>query len=176
MKKDNIKNIIKVDDKNQIQENIDKTEEENDNNINYSENDFIRQTNITLVEEPKCNGFDSKASVVANIENNGNISISKNGGAIMITPGNAKYLYSVSKLACDSVELYYITEDKELYLVSQEKLFSGKDVVATKVTESKVVEFLGTEVKETDNGYDRYLKVLLTNGEIEYINYLTTLK
>ena len=199
MKKDNIKNIIiclllvvilillvfifvdykdeyssnKVDNNSQNIENVEKIEEESskDNDVNYNQNDFIRQTNITLVEEPKCSGIDGKGSLVANIESNGNISISQNGGAIMVTPGNAKYLYSVTKLACDSVELYYITSNNELYLVSQDKVYLGLDVVATKVTESSVVEFLGTEVKENKS----YIKVLLSNGEVEYINYLTTL-
>lgn len=148
---------------------------QNDNNAEtYDESDFIRQTNIILVDEPNCTG--NSSSLVANIEDDGNISVSQNGGAILITPGNAKYLYRVGKLTCDAVDLYYITEDNNLYKVENNKLTSGIDQVAVKVTESKVVEFLGTEVKEVADGYEYFVKVLLENNEVEYINYLTTVK
>lgn len=164
---------------NQSKENInngvnkeeDITTEENDTN-SYNENDFIRQTNITLVDEPNCNG--NSISLVANIEEDGNISISQSGGASIVTPGNAKYLYKVGKLACDAVSLYYITSDNELYVLDNPR--SDMDQTATKVIEDEVVEFLGTETKEVEDGYNHYLKVLLSSGEVEYINYLTTVK
>lgn len=164
---------------NQNQENInngvnkeeDITTEENDTN-KYNESDFIRQTNITLVDEPNCTG--NSSSLVANIEEDGNISISQSGGSILVTPGNAKYLYKVGKLACDAVSLYYITSDNELYILDNPR--SDIDQTATKVIEDEVVEFLGTETKEVEDGYNHYLKVLLSSGEVEYINYLTTIK
>lgn len=142
------------------------------NNIKYNESDFIRQTNITLVDEPNCNG--NSSSLVANIEEDGNISISQSGGASIVTPGNAKYLYKVDKLACDAVSLYYITSDNELYVLDNPR--SDIDQTATKVIEDEVVEFLGTETKEVKDGYNHYLKVLLSSGEVEYINYLTAVK
>ena len=181
--KDNIVNG----DNNQGQENVDsdfnieEDDEDNDieikedNNLNkYTENDFIRETQVTLIEEPLCSGNGS--SLIATIESDGNISVSRAGSATLITPGNAKYLYRVEKIVCDSVDLYYITDNGKLYLVSQGQLNSGKDEVAVKVTESNAVEFLGTELKETEEGYNYYLKVLLKNGNVEYIKYLTTLK
>ena len=148
-----------------------------ENNSNYSEQDFIRDIKVTLIDEPNCTGGDANSSLIASIDNDGNLSISRSGGAILITPGNAKYLYPVGRLACDVVDLYYITEDNKLYLVENNKLISGIDQVATKVTDSEVVEFLGlSETVETNEEYDRYFKVLLKNGEIEKIKYFSTLK
>ena len=148
-----------------------------ENNSNYSEKDFIRDIKVTLIDEPNCTGGDANSSLIASIDSDGNLSISRSGGAILITPGNAKYLYREGKFACDAVDLYYITEDNKLYLVENNKLISGIDQVATKVTDSEVVEFLGlSESVETKEGYDHYFRVLLKNGEVEKIKYFSTLK
>ena len=152
------------DNKNELSnENINK---ENNNEI-IDESNFIRETRITLVDEPNCTGNGS--SLIANIEPNGNISISQNMGAVGIEVGNAKYLYRVGIIACDRIKLYYITEDKGLYVVDQpsaEKL----NQKGTKVSSSKIIEFLGEEHREDGS----YLKVLSENKTIEYIKYYTT--
>lgn len=152
------------DNKNELSnENINK---ENNNEI-IDESNFIRETRITLVDEPNCTG--NVSSLIANIEPNGNISISQNMGAVGIEVGNAKYLYRVGIIACDRIKLYYITEDKGLYVVDQpsaEKL----NQKGTKVSSSKIIEFLGEEHREDGS----YLKVLSENKTIEYIKYFTT--
>ena len=146
--------------------------EENNQTIIDDENNFIRQTHINLVDEPNCTG--NLSSLVANIEDDGNISISQNGGASIVTPGNAKCLFRVGKLACDVVSLYYITNDNELYVLDNPR--ADKDQTATKVIDDEVIEFLGIETKEVEDGYDNYLKVLLKDNTIKYINYMTTVK
>lgn len=146
--------------------------EENSQTIIDDENSFIRQTEVVLVDEPNCTG--NSSSLVASIEDNGNISISQNGGSSIVTPGDAKYLFRVGKLACDVVSLYYITNDNELYLLDNPK--ADKEQTATRVIDDEVIEFLGTETKEVEDGYNHYIKVLLKNGNIEYVNYMTTVK
>ena len=146
--------------------------EENSQTIIDDENSFIRQVEVVLVDEPNCTG--NSSSLVASIEDNGNISISQNGGASIVTPGNAKYLFRVGKLACDVVSLYYITNDNELYLLDNPR--ADNDQTATRVIDDEVIEFLGTETKEVEDGYNHYIKVLLKNGNIEYVNYMTTVK
>ena len=143
-----------------------------ENNTQYDESFFIRQTQIELVDEPNCTG--NSSSLIASIEDNGNISISQNGGSSIVAPGNAKYLFRVGKLACDMVSLYYITNDNELYVL--ENPSSDIEQTAIKVIDAEVVEFLGTETKEVEDGYDYYLKVLLKNSNVEYINYMSTVK
>lgn len=162
-----------TDSKNNINEN-DKTSGIVSDEVQYTENDFIRKTEVVLVEEPACTGIGS--SLVASINEDGYISISQSGGAVLVNPGKAKYLFNVGKLACDIVELYFITENNELYKVVNEDIHSGKDIEATKVTESKVVEFLGTDVSEMEDGYSSYIKVLLEDESVEHIEYLKTVK
>lgn len=162
-----------TDSKNNINEN-DKTSGIVSDEVQYTENDFIRKTEVVLVEEPACTGNGS--SLVASINEDGYISISQSGGAVLVNPGKAKYLLNVGKLACDIVELYFITENNELYKVVNEDIHSGKDIEATKVTESKVVEFLGTDVSEMEDGYSSYIKVLLEDESVEHIEYLKTVK
>ena len=140
----------------------------------YTEDDFIRKTEVILVEEPACGGNGS--SLIASINEDGYISISQSGGAVLVNPGKAKYLFNVGKLACDVVELYFITENNELYKVVNEDIHSGRDIEATKVTDSTVIEFLGTDVSEMEDGYSSSIKVLLEDGSIEYIEYLKTVK
>lgn len=143
-----------------------------DDNTKYDESSFIRQTQINLIEEPNCTG--NSSSLIASIEEDGNISIIQNGGSSIVTPGNAKYLFRVGKLACDVVSLYYITNDNELYVLDNPK--SDVDQTATKVIDAEVIEFLGTEIKEVEDGYNNYLKVLLKDNTVKYINYMTTVK
>ena len=143
-----------------------------DDNTKYDESSFIRQTQINLIEEPNCTG--NSSSLIASIEEDGNISIIQNGGSSIVTPGNAKYLFRVGKLACDVVSLYYITNDNELYVLDNPK--SDVDQTATKIIDAEVIEFLGTEIKEVEDGYNNYLKVLLKDNTVKYINYMTTVK
>lgn len=152
--------------------NISNDDYNDDNNTKYDESSFIRQRQIILVEEPNCTG--NSSSLIATIYKNGNIFISQNGGASIVTPGNAKYLFRVGKLACDVVSLYYITDDNELYVLDNPK--SDVDQTATKVIDAEVIEFLGTEIKEVEDGYNNYLKVLLKDNTVKYINYMTTVK
>lgn len=133
-------------------------------NENIDSSNFVRQTRIILVNEPMCTGKDTP--LVASIESNGNISISQNGESVEIEAGNAKYLYRVGRIACDSVTLYYITEEKELYVIEYPNSTTINQKT-TKVIEKKVIEFLGDE--HNDSG--GYLKVLLESGEIEYIEF-----
>ena len=137
-----------------------------DNKID--ETSFIRDTRVVLVEEPNCTGQHS-TSLIANIEPNGNISIAQDRGAAEIKVGNAKYLYKVGILACDNVKLYYITGDKELYVIDRPSS-TALNQKGTKVIESKIVEFLGTEGRNDGS----YLKVLNDNGKIEYVKYFTS--
>lgn len=147
---------------NNSQENIDNSEDVVD------ETSYIRNTKVVLVEEPNCTGQHS-TSLIANIEPNGNISIAQDRGAAEIVVGNAKYLYRVGILACDNVKLYYITGDNELYVIDRPSS-TALNQEGTKVTDSKILEFLGTEAKDGDV----YLKVLNSNKKIEYIKYFTS--
>ena len=152
-------------DNNEINENINDNNIEN-NNEEINESNFIRETRITLVEEPACTG--NSSPLIANIESDGNISISQNKGAEKIEVGNAKYLYGVGIIACDNIRLYYITEDKGLYVVDHPS--AGKpNQKGTKVSSSKIIEFLGVEARDDGS----YLKVLTENKNIEYIKYFT---
>lgn len=162
----NTVNNLENNNTNNNQEDIVTDKENNDSTVSYSEDDFIRQTKVTLVEEPACTG--NASSLTASIEQDGNIAISQGGGAVIIEPGNAKYLYQVGVIACDSVILYYITEDNDLYVIDNPDARTPNQK-ATKVFEKKVTEFLGTEVDEEGGN----LKVLLDNGEVEYIRYFT---
>lgn len=137
-----------------------------DNKID--ETSFIRATRVVLVEEPNCTGQHS-TSLIANIEPNGNISIAQDSAAAEIKVGNAKYLYKVGILACDNVKLYYITGDKELYVIDRPSS-TVSNQKGTKVSDSKIVEFLGTEGRNDGS----YLKVLNDNGKIEYVKYFTS--
>ena len=132
--------------------------------VNIDEALFIRKTRITLIDESNCTWYSSP--LVANIEPSGSISIGQGGGAVGIYVNNAKYLYKVSLVPCDTFKLYFITEDKELYVVDNSNYFAGK---ATKVTESNIIEFLGEEHKDDGS----YLKVLTKNKTIEYIKYFS---
>lgn len=148
-----------------IKTNNDDNETDN-NEEKYDEASFIRENSITLVDEPNCTG--NSSPLVAAIESNGNISIGQNRGAVEIEVGNAKYLYSVGLLTCDNFKLYYITEDKELYVIDNPNS-TTLNQKSSKATESKIIEFLGIEDK-TDG---RYLKLLNDNRKIEYIKYFT---
>ncbi len=150
----------------QSQNTTSNTQNQSQNN-NIDESTFVRDTRVTLIDDPNCTGQHS-TPLIANIEPDGNISIAQDGGAAVIKVGNAKYLYRVSVLACNNVKLYYITEDKELYVIDGPSS-TLLDQKGTKVTESKIIEFLGTEGREDG----AYLKVLNENGTTEYIKYFT---
>ncbi len=154
---------VKVDtnNENEVSNNTDVDVSKNDNILHQN---YIRETRVTLIEEPNCTGVGS--SVIATIEKNGNISIAKDRGAMEIEANNAKYLYKVGILACDNVKLYYITEDNDLYLIDNPNSYDLNQQ-SIKVSENKVTEFLGTESKSDG----AYLKVLLKNGSVEYIKY-----
>lgn len=146
----------------------DTTANNNDNqqsqNNNVSESDYIRQTSVVLVEEPGCTGHST--SLTAEINSDKNIGIAQDKVAEEIIVGNAKYLYKVGILACDAVKLYYITEDNGLYVVDHPNT-GNPNQKGTKVTSSKIVEFLGEESR--DDG--AYLKVLTESKNIEYIKF-----
>ena len=147
-------------------EKFDENINEENNNEKIDESNFLRETRITLVDEPNCTG--NSSPLIANIESNGNISISQSKGAEVIEVGNAKYLYRVGIISCDNVRLYYITEDRGLYVVDHPS--AGKqNQKGTKVSSNKIIEFLGEEHREDGS----YLKVLTENKTIEYIKYFT---
>lgn len=134
---------------------------------NYSQSDFHRDTYLKLIDAQACYGMSSDADLIARIENGGNISLSQNLGAILLEGTNAKYLYVVRKIAVDNVDLYYITNNNELYVIKNPNA-SNYNQAKQKVTNKKVVEFLG--IDERNNG--EYLKVLCQDGSVEYILYL----
>lgn len=139
----------------------------NTNNKSYSESDYYRYTKLTLIDGVLCYGYQThEEDLIAQIENN-DISLSQGMGAVQIKNANAKYLYSVAKYAADVVDLYFITNNNELYVIYNP---NANDINQNKVkvTNSSVAEFLGTETK--DNG--QYIKVLLTDGSTEDILYL----
>ena len=158
-----VSNNTDVDDNSNITDGLE-VDEDASKNDNILQQNYIRETRVTLIEEPNCTGIGS--SVIATIETNGNISIAKDRGAMEIEANNAKYLYKVGILACDNVKLYYITEDNDLYLIDNPNSYDLNQQ-SIKVSENKVTEFLGTESKSDG----AYLKVLLKNGSVEYIKY-----
>lgn len=164
--KENNSNDVNLSNKDKNKNTQNDEDKSNNNDEKIDESNYIRQTKVTLIDEPNCTGNSSPR--VATIEADGKISISQNGGAGTIETRNAKYLYSVGILACDRFKLYYITEDNNLYVIDNPDA-STSNQKAVKATESKVIEFLGTEVKDSSS----YLKVLLENKNIEYIKYLS---
>ena len=134
---------------------------------NYKQSDFHRKTRLKLIDAQLCYGMSSDADLIASIEKGGNISLSQNLGAVLLEGTNAKYLYAVSKIAADNVDLYYITNNNDLYVIKNPNANSYNQA-RTKVINKKVVEFLGTE--ERNNG--EYLKVLCQDGSVEYILFL----
>lgn len=149
-----------------VTNNID-NQQSQDNNVTKS--DYIRQTSVVLVEEPNCTGLHS-TSLTAKINSNKNIVIEQDKVAQEISVGNAKYLYKIGIIACDNVRLYYITEDNDLYVVDRPNAENSSQK-GTKVSSSKIIEFLGEEHSEAGSS----LKVLTENKNIEYIKYFTPL-
>ena len=147
-------------------------EEKNNNLKKYDESDFIRTKKLTLLE-PECTGL-SDSTTIVEIKDDGFVYISNKGKSVKVSPGNAKYLYSAGGLVCDDIRVYYITSDNELYFI--ENIITEFEQRASKVTVSKVVEFLGEGNSEIDNGYEHYMKVLLENGEEEYVYLYSTVK
>ena len=155
-------------DENTSNNNNSKPSQKEENSKKYSTNDYKRNKSLTLIDHVLCYGAVSHdLDMIATIESNGDISISEAMGAVLIENANAKYLYKVEKLAADVVDLYFITNNNELFVVRNENL---KDAYPSKerVTNSEVVEFLGTELK--DDG--EYIKVLLADGSTEDILYI----
>lgn len=134
---------------------------------NYSQSDFHRNTSFKLIDAQLCYGMSSDADLIAKIERGGDISLSQNLGAVLLEGTNAKYLYVVRKIAADNIDLYYITNNNELYVIKQPNA-SNYNQARQKVTNKKVVEFLGTESRSNGD----YLKVLCQDGSVEYILFL----
>lgn len=134
----------------------------------YTTKDFHRNTRLTLVDGVLCYGYsDHSRDVYASIVQNGDIAIEQGLGAILIENANAKYLYKVSKIAADNVDLYFITNNNELYVIRNVNA-STYNQPKVKASNNRVKEFLGTTSK--NNG--EYLKVLLENGSVEEVLYL----
>lgn len=153
---------------NQSSQNTDNSNNSENQANTINESDYIRQTEVILIKEPDCTGQHS-SSLTAAINSNGNIGISQDMGAEEVVVGNAKYLYSVNIIACDNVKLYYITRDNELFVLDHPSS-SAINQKGTKVTESKITEFLGIDNRTDGN----YLKVLNSNGNVEYYKYFTS--
>lgn len=134
---------------------------------NYSQSDFYRDTYLKLIDAQLCYGMSSDSDLIARIERGGDISLSQNLGAVLLEGTNAKYLYVVRKIAADNIDLYYITNNNELYVIKQPNA-SSYNQSRQKVINKKVVEFLGTDSRS--NG--EYLKVLCQDGSVEYILFL----
>jgi len=139
-----------------------------DTGVKYTQKDFVRQTNVSLIEESFCGG-DKNSSLRATINESNDIILSQGKNKDNIMPGNVKYLYNVSIVPCEDVALYYITDDNHLYVL-EDPGFNNKEAV--KASSNSVVEFLGTETKNDNN----YLKVLLKSGNVEYIDYINNSK
>ena len=184
-----IDNNVEQEDKNNNNDNnIEKDESEvnqennesntNDNNKEYTYKDFIRDDTLILYGV-SCFGT---GPLITYINNENDIIISGSGGKSLQNDGstkenkinniiksaNAKYLYKVGVISCDSIDLYYINNNNELYLIDNDSILYKTDISkGKKVTNSKVVEFLGEEHKE----YESYIKVLLEDETVEYIKY-----
>ena len=137
-------------------------------NNDFQEKDYIRQTSVVLIEEPNCTGQHS-TSLKAEINSNKNIAITQDKAIEEIIIKKTKYLYKINIIACDNVKLYYITEDNGLYVIEQPST-EKTNQTGTKVTSSKIIEFLGEEHRDDGS----YLKVLTEGKNIEYIKYFTT--
>lgn len=139
-----------------------------ENGNRYNGEKYYRNTSLTLVDAVACYGAsDHISDMVATIEKNGDISVSQSLGAVLLENTNAKYLFKVAKIAADNVDLYYITNNNDLYVIRTINA-SSYNQRRVKATNSKVAEFLGT----TEKSDGEYIKVLLTNGYVEEIPYL----
>lgn len=145
--------------------------ENNYENSNYSSSEYKRSKKLTLIDGVLCYGNTSHYDdLVAEIVN-GNIVLNQSGKKIILEKTNAKYMYSVSIIAADVVDLYYITNNNELYVIVKPDTESNSQTIK-KVTNSKVAEFIGI----TDKSDGEYLRVLLTNGKTEDIMYFEYLQ
>jgi hypothetical protein len=135
------------------------------NNSNYNSSNYKRNKKLTLIDGVFCYGTSHYDDLVAEIIN-GNIAISQSGGAVLLENTNAKYIFDMSVIAAENVDLYYITNNNDLYMIERPNA-NNNNQKGKKVTNSKVAEFI--EAKYKDDGY--YLRVLLTNGNTEDILY-----
>lgn len=166
-------------DENKDSNNNNREDNESATNEKYTYKDYIRDDTLILYPA-SCLG---NGPLISYINKDKNIVISGSGGNFVQSDGsteviqinkivksaNAKYLYKVGIISCDSIYLYYINNNNELYLIDIQSIHNDTNILSkgTKITNSKVVEFLGEETKE----YERYLKVLLEDGTVEYIKY-----
>ncbi len=131
----------------------------------YTTKDFKRYKKVTLIDSVATyRAPDHTSDMVASIEGK-NIAITENMGAILIPNANAKYLYKVSTAKGNKLNLYFITNNNILYVIYNPNS-STENQKKIKV-QSSVFEFLGTKTK---NG-EKYLTVLLTNGDTKDISY-----
>jgi len=192
----NINNQINNNDKpeNENNDEDNKDTNENDDNKEYTYEDFIRDDTLILYG-PSCLGT---GPLISYINEDNDIVISGSRGRQLQSDGsmkeikidnivksaNAKYIYKIGMISCDGIDLYYINNNNELYLIDNDTMLYKTGILpkGKKATNSKVVEFLGEEHIEYDE-YDEigkkgdtYIKVLLEDGTVEYINHLETVK
>ena len=135
------------------------------------ESKFIRNEELNL-EDTTCKNRNINAKI-----NNGNIVISYDTKEITINTKNAKYLYKTNYQVCTNVNLFYITEDGKLFLITglndliisddvknNENLeitdidslrFKDVDFIKLSSKTDNIKEFLG-DYKTPDNEVDDY--------------------
>ena len=135
------------------------------------ESKFIRNEELNL-EDTTCKNRNINAKI-----NNGNIVISYDTKEITINTKNAKYLYKTNYQVCTNVNLFYITEDGKLFLITglndliisddvknNENLeitdidslrFKDVDFIKLSSKTDNIKEFLG-DYKTQDNEVDDY--------------------
>ena len=137
------------------------------NTSSYGTKDFHRDTTLTLVDGVLCYGYsDHSSDLVAKIEN-GDIVISQGNNKAVVKNANAKYMYCIAVYAADVVDLYYITNSNELYVIYSPNA-TNQNQKKVKLSNKSVTEFLGTNSKSDG----LYIKLLCEDGNTEEIRYL----
>ncbi len=166
---------IAIIDKNENDKTTNKNESKKDTSKNTSTNtssygtkDFHRDTTLTLVDGVLCYGYSNHSSdLVAKIDSE-DIIISQGNNKAVIKNANAKYMYCIAMYAADVVDLYYITNSNELYVIYSPNATNQNQKKVKLSTSKSVTEFLGT----TSKNDGLYIKLLCEDGSTEEIRYL----
>lgn len=165
-KNENDKTTNKNEDKNESKK--DTSKNTSTNTSSYGTKDFHRDTTLTLVDGVLCYGYSNHSSdLVAKIDNE-DIIISQGNNKAVIKNTNAKYMYCIAMYAADVVDLYYITNSNELYVIYSPNATNQNQKKVKLSTSKSVTEFLGT----TSKNDGLYIKLLCEDGSAEEIRYL----
>ena len=165
-KNENDKTTNKNEDKNESKK--DTSKNTSTNTSSYGTKDFHRDTTLTLVDGVLCYGYSNHSSdLVAKIDSE-DIIISQGNNKAVIKNANAKYMYCIAMYAADVVDLYYITNSNELYVIYSPNATNQNQKKVKLSTSKSVTEFLGT----TSKNDGLYIKLLCEDGSTEEIRYL----